>query len=521
VEPLTPFSALSRLKFALFEFRISLQRAQRGQAGNFEFFLLLLLLSALPAHAAGLTLRQCIDAAYGLSPNLKAEQLDIEAAGQEIIRQRTALLPSVNASLFAGLVDGYPISPFAIVTGEDIENGQIGGTTRQVETNTVRTTTTAKGVTHTGETTSVSEIDSSTQSRQLHRADMAPYSYEHVELDYPLFQNGSILGLNDAPAIANARAVQHGLEWTRKLGEEKVVFDLCNAFFIAQWYQQKLARDEARVYFSRQRVDIVKLQVQLQLMLQQDLELAKAQLAADEQTLSSTRQSVTDSFAVLAVLIGQPTSHVLALEGRSPAFPALPALDGLLKNVQQSHPAVGVQQSVVDQAHATYRLDQAALLPSVNLATSYSLGQNLGHLSTSSADTPGLYAAGVTVNVPIFDWGSRLAAEREARTKIGAEEDRQSQVKMDVSSAIARLYDGVHDLERQFMTFVEAQVAADNAAHLAREQRAAGSLDQLSLVTAEEALLSAEDTVESTRLAELETYTQLEQAAGGAWRWAQ
>ena len=479
------------------------------------------LLAAAQCEAAGLTLHQCIEAAYGLSPSLKADQLDIDAAGQEIVRQRTALLPSINATATAEVIDGYPISPFSIVTGEDLENEAVVGSTREVQTTTVRTTTTSSGKTRTGETISTRDVNSSILPRELHRADFAPLSTEHIELDYPLFQNGSILGLNDAPAVASARAAKGELEWTRKLGEEKVVFDLCNAFFIAQWYQQKLARDEARVYFSRQRLDIVKLQYALKLMLAQDVELARTELASDEQTLGATKQSVRDSYAVLAVLIGQPAEHVARLEGNSPAFPALPGLDGLLSRAQEEHPAVGVQRSVVDIAREKYRLDQAALLPSVVLSTSYTLGQNLGHLSTSSADTPALYAGGVTVNVPIFDWGSRLAEERESRIEIGAQEATEAQVKMDVATTIAKLYDAIHDLERQFATNIEAQVSADNAAHLARQQRSMGALDQLTLVGLEEVLLAAEDTVETTRLTELETYTELEQAAGGTWRWAQ
>jgi outer membrane protein TolC len=456
-----------------------------------------------------------------LSPALKAEQFDIDAAGQEIIKQRTALLPSVNASATAEVIDGYPVSPFAVATGEDIEEGLLGTNSRQVETDTNRNVTTANGKTRTAEITSQKTINAQTLPRQLHRADFAPLSIEQIRLDYPLFQNGSILGLNDAPAIANARAVKQGLRWTRELGEEKVVFDLCNAFFVAQWYQQKLARDQARVHFSAQRLDIVKLQYQLKLMLAQDVELAKAELAADEQTLASTKQSVKDSWAVLALLIGQPPGRIARLDGDSPAFPTLPPLDGLLDRAREEHPAVGLQQSVVDQARATYRLNQAALLPSVAFSTAYTLGQNLGHLSTSSAETPANYNAALTVNVPVFDWGSRLAEERESRVKIGAEVERESQVKMDVATTIAKLYDGIHDLERQFMTAIEAQVSADNAAHLDREQRATGALDQLTLVTAEEALLAAEDNTENTRLEELETYTQLEQAAGGAWRWSQ
>jgi outer membrane protein TolC len=206
---------------------------------------------------------------------------------------------------------------------------------------------------------------------------------------------------------------------------------------------------------------------------------------------------------------------------RPPAFPELPPLDGLLERARSGHPSVGVQETVVEMARQQYRLDQAQLLPSVVASTDYQLGQNLAHFSTSSYGSPTQFDAGVTVNVPIFDWGSRLAEERESRTKVGAQEATEEQVKMDVTTGIARLYDSIHDLEREFMINVAAQVTAANAATLAREQREQGALDQYTLVQDEEALLSAEDTTENTRLQTLETYTELEQAAGGAWKWEQ
>jgi outer membrane protein TolC len=468
-----------------------------------------------------LTLRQCIDAAYGLSPALKSEQLDIDAAGDEIIKQRTALLPNLYATATAEVLDGYPVSPFAVATGEDIEEGLIGTNNRQVSTNTTRTITQTDGKVRVADRNIEKIVTAQTQPRQLFRANMVPISMEKIEMDYPLFENGSILGLNDAPAVANARAEKKQLQWTLELGEEKVVYDLCNAYFIAQWYQQKLARDEARLHFSTQRLDIVKVEYRLQLMLAQDVELAKAELAADQQTLDSTKQSVRDSYAVLAVLIGQPTGRVAKLDIKPPAFPELPPLDGILASARADHPAVGVQESVVEMARQQYRLDQAALLPAVVASTDYLLGQNLAHFNTASSGSPTQYDAGVTVNVPIFDWGSKLAQERESRTKIGAQEAEEEQVKMDVATSIAKLYDSVHDLERQFMIAIAAQVTASNAAVLARQQRSQGAVDQYALVQDEETLLNAEDTAENTRLEALETYTQLEQAAGGAWKWEQ
>lgn len=470
------------------------------------------------AFADGLTLHQCLDAAYGLSPNLKAARLDIDAAGQEIIHQRTALLPVLSGGITTEVLNGNLVSPFAIATGQDLENGLAGASSgRDVTKETDRITTNAAGrVVRTQSSSTEVQAQSAPSSR---RANFAPIGIQHIDLNYALFQNGSILGLNDAPNVAAARAAKRQLEWTKTLDEEKVVFDLCNAFFIAQWYQEKLARDEARVYFSKQRVEIVKLQFELQLKLAQDVELARAELTADEQALSSTRQSVHDSYAVLASLIGQPPGQVAQLERERPRFNTLPPLDALLKQASLRHPAIGVQETVVDIEAEKYRLAVAGLLPSANLSTSYAVGENLAHISSTSTDTPMLYTAGLVVNVPIFDWGSQLAAVRESRLKVGAEQAREEQVKMSVATNLAKLYSAVHDLERQLASGVQARVNAGNAAALARQQRAAGNLDQLSLVEAETAFLNAEDAVENTLLAELEEYAALQNAAGGAWNW--
>ena len=454
---------------------------------------------APPAPAGGvLTLKQCVDAAYGLSPALKAEQLDIDAGGQEIIRQRTALLPSASAAAFGGVVDGYALSLSAVVTGQHLGNAAF-----------IRTVTPG----------ALNGNQNNASSILTNGADWAPYGVQRVEIDYGLFQGGSILGLNNAPTIAAAQASKNGLEWTRKLGEEKVVFDLSNAYFMAQWFQQKTARDEARVHFARQQVEIMRSMFELELKLAQDVDLAKAELSADEKTLAADRQGVRDSYAVLALLIGRPATPVLRLAAASPKFPTLPPLAELIQKARNAHPNVGVQRSVADYALAKLRLDEAAILPQASFSTSYSVGENFQQIAASNVNTPTRYEAGVTISVPVWDWGSRLANVREDRAKLHAERERTEQVQLDVGTALARLYSNENDLERQLGALVAAQVATDNSARLAREQRSAGSLNQLTVDVDEITLLNAEDATESERLLVLENYAALQQAAGGTWNW--
>ena len=443
-----------------------------------------------------LTLKQCLDAAYGLSPALKADQLNIDAAGLEIIHQRTALLPNVNAAAFGGVVDGYALSLSTVVAGEHLGNVSFIRSATPASRSQVRT------------------VDTSVLSNG---ADWAPYGVQRVELQYGLFQGGSILGLNDAPAIQAARASKNGLEWTRKLGEEKVVFDLCEAYFIAQWFQQKTARDEARVHFAREQLAIIRSMFELELKLAQDVELAKAELASDEQTLTADKQGVSDSFAVLALLIGRPAVPVLRLAAASPKFAPVPPLADLIRKAREVHPDVGVQRSVADFALAQLRLNESALWPQAAFSTSYSIGENFSQLSTSIANTPTRYEAGVTISMPVWDWGSRLALVRESRAKLHAEQLLTAQKQLDVGTTLARLFGEEQDLERQLGPLVATQVANENSAKLAREQRGAGSINLLAVDTDEVTLLNAEDATEGARLLVLEKYAALQQATGGVW----
>ena len=220
---------------------------------------------------------------------------------------------------------------------------------------------------------------------------------------------------------------------------------------------------------------------------------------------------------MLALLIGRPATPVLRLTAASPKFAPVPPLANLIRKAREVHPDVGVQRSVADFALAQLRLNEAALWPQASFSTSYSVGENFSQLSTSIANTPTRYEAGVTISVPVWDWGSRLAAARESRLKLRAEQSLTAQKQLDVGTTIARLFGEEQDLERQLGPLVAVQVANDNSAKLAREQRSAGSINQLTVDSDEIALLNAEDATEGVRLLVLEKYAALQQATGGVW----
>ena len=106
-------------------------------------------------------------------------------------------------------------------------------------------------------------------------------------------------------------------------------------------------------------------------------------------------------------------------------------------------------------------------------------------------------------------------------------DDAQATAQLSLSSwrlailrALEEVETGAIDLResrRRTIFLNEANVAADNAALLARSQYRAGLIDFQNLLTAENQLLSTRNAVASAQAAQALTFVQLTQALGGGW----
>src|SRR5262245_40447377 len=112
-----------------------------------------------------LTLKDCISIALDESPALEASRLDVTAATEESRAARAAALPQIDGTASYQLFSGSPTSKFGIVNQGGVV---IGGGTQEVS-----------------------------------GAGVEVYS---AHLGFPLFKDGSILGLNTAPAQASKLA---------------------------------------------------------------------------------------------------------------------------------------------------------------------------------------------------------------------------------------------------------------------------------------------------------------------------
>ena len=158
-----------------------------------------------------LSLNDCIALALNESPVLEASRLDVASVAEEARAARDQTLPEITGRASYQLFSGSPTSAFSIV---DAGTGIGVGVNRVVDLGAV-------------------EI----------------YS---AHLSYPLFRDGSILGLNTAPAEASKLALRRNLAWTSRLRREDVIARITDAFITTVSAENRAGYAERRVKLLQQ-----------------------------------------------------------------------------------------------------------------------------------------------------------------------------------------------------------------------------------------------------------------------------
>ncbi len=419
-----------------------------------------------------LTLKNCVDIAVGRSPDLRAAEYDIKAAGEVITSARAGLLPSLNGNLTAEGVTGRPTNVFSLLNVVDVENNGL-----------------------------------------LNQSRSGLLGFGSVTLNYNLYKDGSIFGLNDAPIVEYDKALKAGLVWTKGLQREQVILIVAGSFLDAATRAARLQLDTRRVELCEQRLSTIEQQVQGGLKLPTDLEFARAQLRSSQEMLRLTKAQDAAARLDLAALLGMNPER-LAVSAKLPSAPALPATETLLANASISHPGVGVANAVVNEQFNALRFARAQMYPQVSLNSTYIYGTNL----TAPTDRH-LYSGSVVVGVPIFDFGMLRANKRAAEDRYQAEKIRLEKVTADIRRTILDTYGALVVIKATAASYEQAQAKADTALRVARSQAQAGLVPTLTAIDAELMLIDAQEALNDQHEKELLQFATLQNATGGTWGW--
>lgn len=193
----------------------------------------------------------------------------------------------------------------------------------------------------------------------------------------------------------------------------------------------------------------------------------------------------------------------------------VPALaPGLPSTLLTRRPDLAAAEARLVAAQANLQAARAALLPTVSLSASGSLGTAA---LLSLADPTRSVSVGLSLAQAIFDGGRQRLSVQSAESQRVVLVENYGQA---IRTALKEVDDGLGNLaqrERQEALQGEVVAQARRSLQLAELRYREGSGDLLSVLDAQRSLFSAEDALASQRLARLSAALDLYRALGGDW----
>src|SRR2546430_1178086 len=357
-----------------------------------------------------LTLHDCIAIALGESPALEASRFDVFSAAQEVRAAQGLLLPQITGAAQYELFSGSPTSKFGVLNLGSI---------------------TPSGTAVTANTVGSAEVE-------LYGA----------HLRYPLFADGSILGLNNAPAVAEKKAKKQALAWTVSLTREEVIYRVTDEFVTTVSARNRMGLAERRVKLLDQSLSVMQEQQKQGLKLPIDVKVAQEQFSSAHTLLTLLRQQAVAGSLGLSKTLGLPSTPNLALSNVLPDAPdPPPTTEQLIGACLNHHPSLEKQRAVIDQAKQDYRLERFRLYPSVYLDGSANYIDDFSGVSNSES----FFSGTIAVSIPIFDFGTQLATTRSKLMKYKAEQARLLSTADDVNYEVLKIYQVIYTLTHNIL----------------------------------------------------------------------
>ncbi|HJQ61089.1 MAG TPA: efflux transporter outer membrane subunit, partial [Vineibacter sp.] len=248
-----------------------------------------------------------------------------------------------------------------------------------------------------------------------------------------------------------------------------------------------------------------------------DLEVAqqRAQVASQRAAIPVLTQAEREALAALALLMGRnPQGFELQARGYTGlAIP--PVIAGLPSELLQRRPDIRSAEANLRAANLDIQTARAARFPSIALTAE--AGTSSLMLGSLFSPASMLYTIAGSLVAPIFQGGRLRAQEKltQARYEELIETYRTSILAgfRDVDVALS----GVDQFRQRYNLLVQARGHAREAYRQAELRFRAGTIDFLTVLDTQRAVLQAEDAVAQAQLDWLNALVDLYNALGGGW----
>ena len=226
-------------------------------------------------------------------------------------------------------------------------------------------------------------------------------------------------------------------------------------------------------------------------------------------------QQVRQNIATLGLLIGRPPEYLKVRGGSMSAVTIPRVTPGLPSQLLVQRPDIREAEANLASANANVEVARAAFLPSIQLTGEYGVTSTaLKNLFTPQAI---FYSIAAGLTQPIFHGG---ALQGQLDLQRGKQEELLQVYRKSIISAftdVEKALIAIQDLARQEQLQREAVVASRRAYELSEQRLREGTIDLVTVLTAQQAWFQAQDTLAQVQLSRLQAVVSLFQALGGGW----
>lgn len=216
----------------------------------------------------------------------------------------------------------------------------------------------------------------------------------------------------------------------------------------------------------------------------------------------------------IALLVGQPAS-IFSIKTNLSHLEAPFIPIGLPSALLERRPDIASAERTVAEANAQIGVARAAWFPTLSLTGS------MGYESTSVSQLFGpqgfFWVFGATLSETIFDAGKRKAADEQAWAAFRAQVANYRQTVLTAFQQVEDNLAGLRVLSKEMQQEEVAVKASQLNLDLSVEQYKQGIASYLNVITAQESLLSNQQTAVSLRMQQMVDSVQLILALGGGW----
>jgi NodT family efflux transporter outer membrane factor (OMF) lipoprotein len=294
---------------------------------------------------------------------------------------------------------------------------------------------------------------------------------------------------------------------------------------VAQQYFTVLATRE-RIVIARQNIDAAKriltvVQAKVTNGVSSNLDLAQEQsvVATQEARLPALIEQEREARYALAILLGRAPEgfDIKAQNLDGIVSPNLQA--GMPSELLLRNPTIAEAEANLFAAHANVDAARAAFFPQIGLTGSAGYASSaIGNLINPSSFA---WSVGASLLQSIFD-GGKLKAQDDLA--IAQQQEQIANYRKAVFTAFSDVETALGSVSSdgdQLVALTEEVRASTEAFRISELQYREGTIDILSLLTAQQSLFTAEDTLVQTKLARLDANVSLYMALGGGWNQAQ